>query len=122
MASRALGAFFALATAAGYVVSVASSAFWAGHPVVAGKEIVAKHVRVGPAAAIGCNVGGDGSCESVAIEQTVKLVGYGAAGATALATLFALILLSAASRVSERRKGLATASLLFTLLAAGGAG
>src|SRR5688572_15226738 len=119
MASRALGAFFALAAAAAIVVSIASSAWWAGTPVVEGRAMQAKYVHAGPLGATGCNVGGDNSCEPVTIEQTVKLVGYGQLGAAALATLFLFIVLSAALRVSEHRRGLASASLLFTLLAAG---
>ena len=102
MASRALGAFLALASAALFVVSIASSAWWAGHPVVEGKEITAKHVHVGPLGATGCNTGGDGSCEPVAIQSDLQLIGYGELGATALATLFVLILLSAATIATSR--------------------
>lgn len=122
MASRALGAFFALAAAAAIVVSIAASAWWAGTPVVNGKAIEAKYVHAGPLGAIGCNVGGDGSCDSVTVEQTVQLVGYGALGAAGLATLLLFILLSAALRVSDHRRGIATTSLFFTLLAGGAAG
>lgn len=119
MASRALGASLALATAAAFVVSIASSAWWSGHPVVEGKEITAKHVFAGPLGATGCNTGGDGSCEAIALASDIRLVGYGTLAATALATIFAVILLFAASRISERRKGIALASLAFTLIAAG---
>ena len=122
MASRALGAFFALAAAAAIVVSIASSAWWAGTPVVDGREIQAKYVHAGPLGATGCNVGGDGQCEPVTIDDQIQLVGYGELAAAGLATLFLFLLLSAALRVSDHRRGVATASLLFTLLAAGGAG
>ena len=122
MASRALGAFLALAAAAAIVVSIASSAWWAGTPVIDGKAFDAKDVHAGPLGATGCNVGGDGSCEPVAIDQTVQMIGYAELGAAALATLFLFVLLSAALRVSEHRRGIATTSLLFTLLAGGGAG
>jgi hypothetical protein len=122
MASRALGAFLALAAAAAIVVSIASSAWWAGTPVVEGHAIEAKYVHAGPLGATGCNVGGDGSCEPVTIDQTVQLIGYGALGACALATLFLFVVLSAALRVSDHRRGLAAASLLFTVLAGGAGG
>lgn len=122
MASRALGAFLALAAAALFVVSIAASAFWAGYPVVEGKQITAKHVHVGPLGATGCNVGGDGSCESITLQSTAKLVGYATLGATALATVFAVLVLFAAARTSERRKGVALASLVFALVAAAGGG
>ena len=82
MASRALGAFLALATAAAFVVSIASSAWWAGHPVVDGKEITAKHVYAGPLGATGCNTGGDGSCEPIGVASDIQLIGYGALGAS----------------------------------------
>ncbi|HEY5943968.1 MAG TPA: hypothetical protein VIV40_00680, partial [Kofleriaceae bacterium] len=122
MASRALGAFLALAAAAAIVVSIASSAWWAGAPVIDGKLFEAKYVHAGPLGANGCNVGGDGSCEPITIDQTVQLVGYAELGAAALATLFLFVLLSAALRVSEHRRGIATTSLLFTLLAGAGGG
>src|SRR6185503_7322969 len=101
MASRALGAFLALAAAAAFVVSIATSAWWAGAPVVDGKAIEAKYVHSGPLGATGCNVGGDGSCEPITVEAKVQLVGYAALGAIAVAVLFLFILLSAAYRISE---------------------
>lgn len=122
MASRALGAFFALAAAAAFVVSIATSAWWAGTPIVDGKPIAAKFVHAGPLGVIGCNVGGDGRCEAVTTSSTVQLVGYAALGATAVATLFLLILLVAAWRVSDHRRGFSTASTLVTLLATGAGG
>ena len=67
MAKRALGALFALAAALAFVVAIASSAFWSGHPIVNGRPITAKDVHVGLLGAEGCNTGGDGSCEAVDI-------------------------------------------------------
>src|SRR5258705_1340848 len=122
MASRAMGAFLALAAAAAIVVSIASSAWWAGTPVVDGKAFDAKYVHGGRLGAIGCNVGGAGSCEPISVDQQTQLIGYAALGSATLAVLFLFLLLSAALRVSEHRRGIATASLLFTLLAGGGAG
>src|SRR5690349_9388144 len=105
MASRALGAFLALAAAAAIVVSIASSAWWAGTPIVDGKPFEAKFVHAGPLGATGCNVGGNGSCESISIDQQTQLVGYAALGTAGLAVLFLFLLMSAALRVSDHRKG-----------------
>src|SRR5512143_1091899 len=121
MASRAFGALFALAAAAAFVVSIATSAWWAGHPTIEGHLTTAKDVHVGLLGAEGCNTGGDGSCEPIEIDDTLTLAGYGALGATGLATLLALATAIAALKISDNRKGLATATLLTTLLAAGGA-
>jgi hypothetical protein len=118
MPSRALGAFLALVAAAAFVVSIATSSWWVGHPVVDGKSITAKDVHAGPLGITGCNVGGDGSCEPVAIESKVQVVGYAALATCALATLLLFVLASAAWRISDHRKGIATTSLLATLLAA----
>jgi hypothetical protein len=122
MASRALGAFLALAAAAAIVVSIASSAWWAGTPVVGGKPLDAKYVHSGPLGATGCNVGGDGSCEAIKVVQQTEIVGYAVLAASGLAVLFLFLLLSAALRVSDHRRGIATTSLLFSLLAGGGGG
>ena len=89
MAKRALAALLALAAALAFVVAIASSAFWSGHPVVNGRPITAKVVHVGLLGAKGCNTGGDGSCEAVDIGGTFKVASYAELGATALATLLA---------------------------------
>jgi hypothetical protein len=122
MAKRALGALFALAAALAFVVAIASSAFWSGHPIVNGRPITAKDVHVGLLGAQGCNTGGDGSCEAVDVSGTFKLASYAELGATALATLLAFLVAIAAWRLADNRKGLAKASLAMTLLAGAGAG
>src|SRR5262245_35345269 len=105
MASRALGASLALAAAGAIVVSIASSAWWAGVPVVDGRAHEARYVSSGPLGATGCSAAG--ACESLTMDEQTQLVGYSVLGAAALATLFLLALMSAALTVSKRRKGIA---------------
>ncbi|HSD89065.1 MAG TPA: hypothetical protein VLB44_16165 [Kofleriaceae bacterium] len=122
MGSRAFGALFALAAAAAFVISIATSAWWAGHPTIDGHVTTAKDVHIGLLGGEGCNTGGDGHCEPIEIDDTLTLADYGELGVTGLATLLALITAIAALKISDNRKGLATATLLTTLLAAAGAG
>src|ERR1041385_1109568 len=122
MASRALGALFALAAAGAFGASIATSAWWAGPPTINGHVTNAKYVHIGLLGGEGCNTGGDGSCEPVEGEENERIastVGLGSAGA---ASLLAFLLSISALRVSDRRKKLAGWSAFFTLLAAGGGG
>lgn len=120
MAPRALAALLAVLAAIAFVVSIASSAWWAGNPNVAGKTIHAKHVRVGLMGATGCNTGGDGSCEDVKTGTTLQLVGSIELGAIGLATFLAFALAISAWTIGDRRKGLAKTTITITLLVAVG--
>jgi hypothetical protein len=122
MGSRALGALFALVAALAFAASIATSAWWSGPPTVDGHVREVQQVDVGLLGAKGCNPGGEGGCETIEVSDTLRLTSYGVLGAHALATLLAFLLAISAARVGDGRKGLATASLLVTLLAAGGAG
>jgi hypothetical protein len=122
MGPRALGALLALAAAIAFAASIATSAWWAGPPTVNGDLREVQFVHIGLLGGEGCNPGGEGGCEPVEVSDTLRLMSYGVLGVHALATLFAFLLAISAARVGERRKGLATTSLLMTLLAAGGAG
>src|SRR5689334_506448 len=104
MAPRALGALLALAAAIAFVVSIASSALWQGHPTVDGQTITAKDVRVGLLGAKGCNTGGDGSCEDLksGLESAINFE----LGAIGLAIVVAFALTISAFSVGDRRKGL----------------
>ncbi len=119
MAPRALGALLAIVAAVAFAVSIASSAWWAGHPTVEGQTIQAKDVGAGPLGATGCNTGGDGSCEALTTTGTVQLVGLAATITIGVAILFAFMLAISAWRVGDRRKGLARATIIVTLMAAG---
>ncbi|NVB79437.1 MAG: hypothetical protein HOV81_13665 [Kofleriaceae bacterium] len=122
MAPRALGALLALVAALAFAVSIATSAWWAGHPVVDGRPISAKDVHVGLLGAEGCNTGGDGSCEPVEVGATFKLATYGELAIVGLTALLALALAVSAWKVGDRRKGLARTTMTFAILAAAGAG
>ncbi len=117
MAPRALGALLALAAVVAFAVSIATSAWWAGHPVVEGRPITAKDVHVGLLGAEGCNTGGDGSCEPVPIGTTYKLATYGELAIVGLTALLALALAISTWTVGDRRKGLARATMLMAVLA-----
>ncbi|HUS29228.1 MAG TPA: hypothetical protein VMZ53_11985 [Kofleriaceae bacterium] len=121
MAPRALGALFALVAAIAFAASIATSAWWSGPPTVDGDLREVQNVHVGLLGGEGCNPGGEGGCETVEVSDTLRLMSYGVLGVHALATLFALLLAISAARVGDSRKGLATTSLIMTLLAAGGA-
>src|SRR3990167_8959193 len=121
MAPRALGALLAIVAAIAFVVSVASSSWWSGHPDVAGRTITAKTVRVGLLGATGCNTGGDGTCESVEITsgmQTARLVELVAIGVT---TILAFMLAVSAWRIGDRRRTLANVVIVSALLTTIGA-
>src|SRR5262245_33851174 len=121
MAPRAIGAFFALAAAILFVVSVATSAWWTGHPTIGDHLTTAKTVDVGLLGASGCNSGGDQVCEEIPVDNTVMLVNYGELGVTALAVLFSFIVMVVAWRIADTRVPFANLSVFVTLIAAGGA-
>lgn len=122
MAPRALGALLALVAVVAFAVSIATSAWWTGHPVVAGRPITAKDVHVGLLGAEGCNTGGDGRCEPVEVKTTYKVAMYAEIGIVGLTAILALALAISVWTVGDRRKGLARATLTFTIIAAAGGG
>src|ERR1043165_6497745 len=122
MGSRAFGALFALVAALAFAASIATSAWWSGPPTVDGHVREVQQVNVGLLGAKGCNPGGEGGCETIEVSDTQRLISYCVLGAHVLATLLAFLLSISAARIGEGRKGLATASMIVTLLAAGGAG
>ena len=122
MAPRALGALLALVAVVAFAVSIATSAWWAGHPVVDGRPITAKDVHVGLLGAEGCNTGGDGSCEPVAVGTTYKIATYAELAIVGLTALLALALAISVWTVGDRRKGLARATIMMALIAAAGGG
>src|SRR4051812_12456028 len=121
MAPRALGALLAIVAAIAFVVSVASSSWWSGHPDVAGHTITAKAVRVGLLGATGCNTGGDGRCEPVEVESGMQTAGLVELGAIGLSTILAFMLAVSAWRIGDRRKALANATIFVALLTGVGA-
>ncbi len=122
MSTRALGALLAAAAAVLFVVSIVTSAWWDGHPRVAGHVMTAKDVHIGLLGGQGCNTGGTGECQPVELGSTFTAAAYGELGAVGLATAFVILVAGAIWRISDGRKGLAKASMVVTLLAAGGAG
>src|SRR5262245_62777294 len=98
MAPRAIGALFALAAAIAFVVSVASQAWWSGYPDYEGHTITAKTADIGLIGGTGCNIGG--SCETIELDDTFAMIGYGELGAIGLAVLFSLLVMRAALRIS----------------------
>jgi hypothetical protein len=121
MAPRALGALLAIVAAIAFVVSVASSSWWSGHPDVAGHTITAKDVRVGLLGATGCNTGGDGRCEPVEVTSSMQTAGLVELGAIGLTTILAFMLAVSAWRIGDRRKTLANVTIFLALLTAVGA-
>src|SRR5688572_8450084 len=113
MASRALGAVFALVAAAAFGVSAATPVWWIGHPEVDGNVLEAKQVEVGLIEALGCNTGGDGSCESLPRDPMLELASYAELAALGLAALLAFLVMLAAMSGAYNRKGLAATSLFF---------
>ncbi len=119
MAPRALGALLAVVAAIAFVVSIVSSAWWAGHPTVDGHRVDTQHIAVGLLHATDCD---RGSCAAVPIERTGELTRFVELGAIGLAVLLALALAISAWSVGDRRNGVAIANVVTTLLAAAGGG
>jgi hypothetical protein len=122
MASRAVGALLAVSAAALVAVSLATSAWWDGHPRVDGHTITAKDVHVGLWAATGCNTGGIGNCEAVNVADTFAIAGLAELALAGIAALLALVLAISAARDGKRKKAIAKVVLGATVLAAAGGG
>ena len=122
MASRAVGALLALAAAALLAVSLVTSAWWSGHPVVDGHTIEAKDAHIGVHSAIGCNSGGSGDCISIEVGDVFRYAGYGALALGGIATLLVLLLATRLWRGGDRKKLLPAFVLVSMLLAAAAGG
>ena len=128
MASRALGALFALAAAllfatalAGGLVPKVVPGWWDGHPVVQGRELELKAIHVGLLDAYGCNLGGEIKCEELDTNHSLDVVGIAEMAALGLGAFTALLLAISAARIGDRRKLFAKLLLFEMLLISAGA-
>jgi hypothetical protein len=122
MASRAVGALLGITAAALLAASLATSAWWSGHPVVDGHSIGAKDAYVGLWSATGCNTGGIGNCERVHVGETFATAALGELAIAGVATLLVLLLGISIVRDSERKKLVAKLAIAAIVLAAIGGG
>nr|MBA3396139.1 hypothetical protein [Deltaproteobacteria bacterium] len=104
MASRVSGAGTALAAAALLAVSIATSAWWAGHPTINGQPRRMQEIFVGLHGAELCNTGGDGTCKAMPLPEGFENIAY-AELATTSALLLAILAMAALvwSRNDRRR-------------------
>ena len=109
MSPRVAGAALALLAAVLLVASIAGipAGWWAGHPLRNGEPMHKKDVDVTMLTAVGCNTGGDGSCEPLPMTSGFDAVRYVELGTSGLLALAALMLAGATLTASERRKQLA---------------
>lgn len=107
MSSRLAGAILALTAAALLALSLVTSAWWAGHPIVDGRSIELKTVHVGLHGAEGCNTGGDGACTSLDMPGGFTATGYVGLAVTGLLVLGAILLGVSTLKSAEGRKTLA---------------
>ena len=111
MSSRVAATALALIAAALLAISVATSAWWSGHPVVDGRTSNLRTVYVGPMSATGCKTGGDGSCQKLPIDGGFAATGIAETVALVLLVIGLLALAGLAWKRSEHRKLLATVAL-----------
>ncbi|MGN6110096.1 MAG: hypothetical protein ACTHU0_33630 [Kofleriaceae bacterium] len=119
MFPRVGGAILALAAVVALALSIATGAWWSGHPRVNDRTITAKDVQIGLVTARGCNTGGDRTCQPVVIKGPFVAIGYASAGATGLLGVTALALALLTWSRSERRKSLARAAIGLAVIASG---
>src|SRR5271167_599775 len=122
MASRAVGALLGVSAAAAIAVSLATPAWWDGHPRVDGHTYTAKDVHVGLWSSTGCNTGGMGNCEVVAVGDTFSTMALAELGVAGLAALLVLALGISAARDGARKKLAAKLAIGAVVLAAVGGG
>ncbi|MBA3456149.1 MAG: hypothetical protein H0T42_23825, partial [Deltaproteobacteria bacterium] len=106
MSPRVAGAALALLAAIMLVVSIAGipAGWWAGHPVRNGEAMHKKDVDVSLLNAVGCNTGGDGSCEPLQLSAGFDTMRYVELGASGLLALACLLLAGVTLAGSDRRK------------------
>lgn len=126
MAARAAGALFAfvaalllLAALAGAIAPTEVPGWRDGHPRVGAKVFERKAIHAGLLGAHGCNLGPDGSCESIDGGALLEPLGAATLGALGLATLTLIGLLVSIWRIGERRKALGRIVAIEALIAAG---
>ena len=101
MNPRLGGALLALAAVALFVVSLATSAWWNGHPSVDGKVREIQEVHVGLHGGEGCNTRG---CSALEISTPAKILGFGELGIVGFAAIIGAALGLASYRGSDRRQ------------------
>ena len=116
MSPRLIGAVLALVAAILIVVSMVSSALWAGHPSVDGREIEKKTVYIGLLGGQGCNTGGDGTCEDLSLDTTFTTVSFVQLGTSSLFALVALLLSLTAFKNAQSRKPISKIAIGIALL------
>ena len=67
-----VGGVLALVAAALLAFSLATSAWWSGHPATDGHERAMQTVSIGLSGGEGCNTGGEGSCKKILLGGTFK--------------------------------------------------
>lgn len=119
MASRALGAVFALLAALAFMTAFAGGAaptvvpgWWDGHPRIEGRVFERKDLHIGLVTAYGCNRGETIKCQPLITETARVSVGYIELGVLALAALTAFALMRSTRAISDRRKLLGKALLI----------
>ena len=116
MSPRLIGAVLALVAAILLVVSMATSALWAGHPSVDGREIEKKTVYIGLLGGQGCNTGGDGTCEDLVLSTGFTTVSFVQLGTSSLFVLVALLLALTSFANARSRKTLGKVAIAVALL------
>lgn len=116
MSPRLIGAVLALVAAILLVVSMATSALWAGHPSVDGREIEKKTVYIGLLGGQGCNTGGDGTCEDLVLSSTFTAVSFVQLGTSSLFVLVSLLLSITAFMNARSRRSLGKAAVAVAVL------
>ncbi len=116
MSPRLIGAVLALVAAILLAVSMATSALWAGHPSVDGREIEKKTVYIGLLGGQGCNTGGDGTCEDLVLSSSFTAVSFVQLGTSSLFVLVALVLALTSFLNKDSRKSIGKGAIGVALL------
>jgi hypothetical protein len=116
MSPRLIGAVLASVAAILLVVSMATSALWAGHPSVNGREIEKKTVYIGLIGGQGCNTGGDGTCEDLPLSTAFTTVSFIQLGTSSLFVLVSLLLAITGFTGARSRKSIGKAAIAVALL------
>ncbi|MFN0245483.1 MAG: hypothetical protein ACKV2T_01160 [Kofleriaceae bacterium] len=116
MSPRLIGAVLASVAAILLVVSMATSALWAGHPSVNGREIEKKTVYIGLIGGQGCNTGGDGTCEDLTLSTAFATVSFIQLGTSSLFVLVSLLLAITGFVGARSRKSLGKVAIAVALL------
>ncbi|MDB4964200.1 MAG: hypothetical protein JWP01_4199 [Myxococcales bacterium] len=109
MSPRVAGAALAVIAALLLASSITGvpAGWWEGAPTRNGEPMHKKAVNVSMIRAVGCNTGGDESCEPLKVASTFGALRYAEAGSSGILALVALLLAGAAAADNDRRKTLA---------------